>query len=346
VLGQAKIHQTGTRMVFWPVGADAIPQYKILASFYYMERDLAISCKSDRATIEQMIRLVLIIWVIAGFSLPACTDMGAGDVSGNIDSKYVRLPGYEHSNPSIVYLPETLEEISGIIYYPKDSSIICINDNEGVLYKFPLYTRASLQKWPFSNGEDFEEIVLHDSTFFAVQGNGNITKLIATANGFVQSIYKSQTNIKLREFEAVVYDTVNHLLLLICKDCEDDSTNITSVWGYDTGKDSMLSKPVFTIDHNSIEQVLGQAIEKFKPSAAAVHPVTGDYYLVSAINDLLVVTDRSGKVKAASVIDKVLFKQPEGLSFKPNGDMLISNEFADLGRATILLYKYEHDSLK
>jgi hypothetical protein len=131
------------------------------------------------------------------------------------------------------------------------------------------------------------------------------------------------------------------MLLLICKDCEDDPMDITSVWGYDLQKDSILPDPVFRIDQTAIERILGKTIEKFKPSAAGVHPITGEYYLISAINDLIVVIDRVGQVKAACAIDKYLFKQPEGLSFMPNGDMLISNEFADAGRATILIYPYQ-----
>lgn len=262
---------------------------------------------------------------------------------GNSDHYLLQLHGYEGSRPSMVHLPESLEEISGIVYYPKDSSIICLNDNEGVIYKFPLFKRHILQRWPFSTGEDFEEIVLHDSSFYTVQSNGSITKLKATPTGFVKSVYKSQNTVKLKEFEAAVYDTVSQSLLLICKDCEDDPHDVTSVWAYDALTDSMLPQPAFIIDQKAIERLIGKVIEKFKPSAAAVHPITGDYYLISAINDLLVVINRSGQVKGASAIDKDLFKQPEGLAFMPNGDLLISNESADVGRATILLYKYIPD---
>jgi hypothetical protein len=35
-----------------------------------------------------------------------------------------------------------------------------------------------------------------------------------------------------------------------------------------------------------------------------------------------------------------LFKQPEGITFTPKGDMIISNEAADRGVAEILLFKY------
>jgi hypothetical protein len=37
--------------------------------------------------------------------------------------------------------------------------------------------------------------------------------------------------------------------------------------------------------------------------------------------------------------DKKLFRQPEGICFKPNGDLFISNE-GDGGKAKILKFKY------
>jgi hypothetical protein len=87
--------------------------------------------------------------------------------------------------------------------------------------------------------------------------------------------------------------------------------------------------------------MLGQKSLKFKPSAAAIHPITGELYIISAINDLLVITDRQGEPKIAYEIDGKLFKQPEGIAFTPDGDLIISNEAADRGVANLLLFKYQ-----
>jgi hypothetical protein len=53
------------------------------------------------------------------------------------------------------------------------------------------------------------------------------------------------------------------------------------------------------------------------------------------------VTDRNGNVKEATALDKVLFKQPEGITFRPDGTMILSNEAADIGMATLLIYPYK-----
>lgn len=266
-----------------------------------------------------------------------------GCAKNNNPYKYIRLSGYEDSNPSIVYLPETISQVSGFVYYPKDSSIFCIDDNIGELYKFPLYKKKVLQKWPFSRETDHEALVLFDSTFYALISNGTIEALRFKSDGTMQTDkYTSSTKIDFREFEGMVYDSTRKLFLLACKDCEDDSTETTSVYGVDFTTKKMLPKPVFIIDHLQIEKLVGKKISKFKPSAMGIHPITGNFYYVSAINNLLVVTDRNGAVKEASALNKVIFKQPEGISFMPNGNLLVSNEFAEVGSATILLYEYKN----
>ncbi len=256
--------------------------------------------------------------------------------------KFIHLAGYEGASPSIVYLPETVSQVSGFVYYARDSSIFCIDDNVGILYKFPLYKKKILQQWPFTYKTDFEALVLQDSSFYALKSNGNVNLIKFNKDGsFVKDKFVNPTGIDFREFEAMVFDTARNLLLLVCKDCEDDSSNTTSVWGVDFTKKTMLPKPVFKIDGGQIEKLFGKKLSKFKPSGAGVHPITGNFYYVSAINDLIVVTDRNGIVKEASALDKNLFKQPEGISFMPNGNILISNEFANIGSATILLYPYK-----
>jgi hypothetical protein len=43
---------------------------------------------------------------------------GVCNKSNNV-YRYIQLTGYEASNPSIVYLPETISQLSGFVYYPR-----------------------------------------------------------------------------------------------------------------------------------------------------------------------------------------------------------------------------------
>jgi uncharacterized protein YjiK len=79
---------------------------------------------------------------------------------------------------------------------------------------------------------------------------------------------------------------------------------------------------------------------KFKPSGAAIHPLTGELYIISSVNKLLVVADRRGEVREVYRLDEGVFKQPEGIAFEPDGTMIVSNEAADHGVANLLIFPY------
>ena len=84
--------------------------------------------------------------------------------------------GYNLNKPSVLKLPPALDEISGIVYYAKDKSVLAINDEVGWLYKIYLKEDPDIQKWKYSNGADFEDLVLVDSTFYVLESNGNIIR--------------------------------------------------------------------------------------------------------------------------------------------------------------------------
>jgi hypothetical protein len=75
---------------------------------------------------------------------------------------------------------------------------------------------------------------------------------------------------------------------------------------------------------------------KFLPSAIALHPITKDLYLISAVDHLLFVFE-DGSLKHIEKLDHKIFNQPEGITFLKNGDMLISNEGQT---ATLLRFNY------
>ena len=84
------------------------------------------------------------------------------------------LKGYENRQPQIVHLPESISQVSGIVYYPKDTSVFCVDDNIGTLFKLSLTKRNHLQRWPFSRLSDHEALVLHEKTFYAMKSDGTI----------------------------------------------------------------------------------------------------------------------------------------------------------------------------
>ena len=84
-----------------------------------------------------------------------------GDRNGNFSSP----KGYNLSNPVMIHLRNDLDEISGLFYYKKDTSLFAISDENSFLYKIHLKKPIKIEHWKLSIGSDFEDIILHDSTF-------------------------------------------------------------------------------------------------------------------------------------------------------------------------------------
>lgn len=251
-------------------------------------------------------------------------------------------PGYNMKTTIQVKLPLELDEISGVAYYPVDSSIFAINDEKGWLYKIKKRGRE-IQRWKFSPGADFEDVVLLDSIFYVLQSNGNIMRLTFSEQNTVnvQQFYFDKSGQSVSEFEILYYDPVKQKMILICKDCELDKKKSLTTFSFDPHS-GQYSDSSFRIDVTKIAAAIGEEKIRFKPSAASINPKTGELFIISAINKLLVVADTNGQFKQAYKIDPGIFKQPEGLTFTPAGDLIISNEAADVGVADILFFTYQN----
>jgi hypothetical protein len=247
---------------------------------------------------------------------------------------------YNLATPVVVKLPQALDEISGIVYYPKDTSVFAIIDEDGLLFKIGLNKKEPVKKWDFDKKRDYEDVVLKDSIFYVLVSNGDIETI---QFGQRDSIITGRSKFpdaskKINEFESMYYDDSLQQMVMLCKNCEDDDSKMVTAWGYNITTQQYTAS-IFTIDMLPIAEKLGERKMKLKPSAAAINPVTDELYILSSIEHLLVVIDRKGTLKEMYQLDPALYKQAEGIAFTPQGDLLISNESHETGAGTILLIK-------
>lgn len=254
---------------------------------------------------------------------------------------YPSLPGYNLTDPVMIQLKTNLDEISGIAYYPIDTSIFAIDDEEGVLYKIYIRKQVKVKQWKFSGDGDYEDIVLHDSTFYVLKSNGDVKAFTFIMKDSLQLQDYAFPLAGNNNFETFYYDSHPHKLIILCKDYELDGKKTNSAYTFDPDNGSFSDSPFYTINTDDIAEELGMDKIKFRPSAAAVHPLTKDVYIISSVNKILVIANHSGKIKDVYELDSKLFKKPEGITFTPAGDLLISNESAGLGAPNILIFKYK-----
>jgi uncharacterized protein YjiK len=249
-------------------------------------------------------------------------------------------PGYDLTKPAVVKLPGYLDEISGIAFYPKDKAVFAIDDEKGWLYKIFLTGNMAIQKWKYGKGSDFEDLAVVDSVFYVLQSKGNILAVhfLQSDSTAVES-YKSELPGK-NEFEILYEDKERHKLIMLCKDCEADNKNSLTAYAFDLATHTFDPAPAFVIDVRKIDELMKERKVKFKPSAASIDPRSGKLFMISSINKIVAVADRNGNVENVYKINPKLFKQPEGLTFSPEGHLLISNESAGIGASNIFIFKY------
>ncbi len=253
-------------------------------------------------------------------------------------SKYESTDMYDVAAPKVLNLPQALDEISGITYYARDTSVFAIIDEDGMLYKIPLKNPQQIKEWTYDKPRDFEDVVLKDSIFYVLVSNGDVETLKFKGDKIItDEIDFPDASKKTNEFESLYYDADAGKIIMMCKQCEEDrKKKITS---YSLNDSSRSFVEYAAIPTEQMRQMLGVEKEHIKPSAAAINPITKELYILCSVNKILMITDNKGTVKKIIKLDPKVYKQPEGLTFTPDGDMIISNEMLSDGYGQLLLIK-------
>jgi len=120
-------------------------------------------------------------------------------------------------------------------------------------------------------------------------------------------------------------DKANRRLLIACKEeGQDDLGDRRAIYAFDLETDALVEEPAFILDPDEVK-----GAKKLKPSALAVHPLTGEVYVLCSVGKHLVEFSRDGAIARSWDLDSAGLEQPEGLAFLDNGDLFIASEGDD-----------------
>ncbi len=138
------------------------------------------------------------------------------------------------------------------------------------------------------------------------------------------------------DVEGLGYDPVSRNLLLVLKTQRDSLDGLLTdklIYAYSPARGKWLPEPFMTIRQEALEAFVkekksGKKKEKvvFKPSGIAVHPLTGELYVVASEGRKLLVLSRQGGILAAVNLSPRMLRQPEGICFSPGSDLYLSSE--------------------
>lgn len=273
---------------------------------------------------------------------------GQGDSKGNKNDKKDKEdseenvaaspPGYDLSAPQEYKMPIELLEISGIALNNGDNrTFYAQQDEDGSIYQFKLGDKGAKDA-TFGGSGDYEDLAIANNYAIVLRSDGQLHSfpISEIANGRIRS-QKIKHLMPKAEYEAMEFDPDSKKLYVLCKQCDiDKGTENNSGYTFTLGADGEVTKDgEFKVVVNNPE---GKKKFKLRPSAMAKNPLTKQWFILSSINKLLVVTDDKWAVQATYKLKG--FLQPEGMAFDTAGNLYVSNEGDELSSGDILMFKY------
>lgn len=259
------------------------------------------------------------------------------------ESKSGRSPaGFDLAKSHKITLQDDMEEISGLQWVGEDQ-LWAIEDESSVIYSLDPQTGKILKKRKFAKNKDIEDLLELDDVAWVLQSNGTLYQVVSPMAKDVKSVEYPFPIKEKRDMEAIVASGKQPSLYVFCKVCQWDlGPQQASIFRFDLTTMSYDSLPFATLKRAEIQRFLPDKTAKpldIQPSAAAFHPIEERYYIISSTGKWLLTTDRDFRPEEVYQLDPRIFKQPEGITFDPKGNMYISNEAQD-GEPNLLIFDY------
>ncbi|AKQ44824.1 hypothetical protein TH63_02990 [Rufibacter radiotolerans] len=270
---------------------------------------------------------------VLSFSLLSCEQLKAYATEDGKPKKEKKNKRVEPASQAVQVVqkwevPPILQEVSGIVYMG-NGRFACVQDEAGVIFIYDTKTRQIERQITFGAAGDYEGLTLVDNTAYVVRSDGRLFEVsnIQEANSKVTEHATPLT--PEHNVEGLAYDPQGKRLLLAIKGEEANGSDYKGVYAFNLDTKQLVAEPVFKLNLN--DQLLAKQKAKtlaknWQPSEIAVHPVSGQIFLLEATNPQLFLLNPNGSIKNRFKLSDAAFYKPEGIAFSPTGDLYISNE--------------------
>jgi uncharacterized protein YjiK len=220
----------------------------------------------------------------------------------------------------------------------------CVQDEQGIVFIFDAKKQKIVGEYTFADEGDYEGIAVVDTMMYVINSKGKLYRL-RDFKGPKLKVKKYKTDLsEANDVEGLCYDKANNRLLISCKGeagIDKKVKKSKAIYAFDLETKKLSKKPVFIIKKDVLKELTGHK-EKLGPSGIEVHPITAEIYVINHVGKLLLVLSPDGVIKKAIPLNQTLYRQPEGITFSPNGTMYISNEAA-YREASIMRFIYNQE---
>lgn len=270
-------------------------------------------------------------------------------------SNFQKEDGYfdlQHPN-SVQTLPMGIQPFSDVALLDS-THLLGLNQESGMMFVYDLndYSVVPFLSWDMES--KIRNISTLDSTLLLVDDAKHIH--------FLSSPYDSSSlttlNLENEQFDptSVCYHKeTNRLFLIASNEERTEGYSNSSIYAYNLNQRKLNAQPLFSISGEDIEafaiqnnlmiprsdlSIMDDTLESmnFTPTAIAVHPKTNEIYILSGSDHSLVVFNQFGEIVNFTTLDKNTFSHPSAMTFKKNGDLVITD--GNLMNPTVIQVKW------
>lgn len=266
--------------------------------------------------------------------------------------------GYDLATATASFeLPKSLREISSLAAVGPDL-LACVQDEKGAIYYFDVSLGDITRRAKFGKKGDYEGLAYDGEAFFVLRSDGLVLRVEPEEGALADDdvpgddrlrvVERAELDTEQRDLEGIAFDPLTGALIVAPKERPD-------------GKHARHLRPLYRVSRSTLERdaepltVLDlervriaaeragasrkQLRERLRVRFAeiAVHPTTGDLWLLSGVDRLVLVAARTGEIRGVHFFGKREQPQPEALAFLPDGRLAIASEGRD-GPAVLRVY--------
>lgn len=288
-----------------------------------------------------------IILLLAGCG--SSTDPSPAVSWNDEDSMYV----FNEPDSSFILHAE-LGEISGLALM-EGGLLGAVQDERGVLYTVDPMSGDIIEQHTFGSDGDYEGIDIGGGQLFVIRSDGLLFIFDEWADGAFVGDSLELNLVRDCDAEGIAYQADFERLLISCKEAAGrELKRKKAIFAFDPVTRTLSSDPVYLFDieefeatiedhpiNEAVSSILSDRLDLsgFKPSGLAVHPHSGDLFVVSSVTKVVMRVDSTGQVRAMWTLPAERFDQPEGIAFGPGGELYISNEAGDRLYPTLLRFR-------
>ncbi|HPI19737.1 MAG TPA: SdiA-regulated domain-containing protein [Candidatus Kapabacteria bacterium] len=269
----------------------------------------------------------------------------------NLENKAEYKFKYNLSKPDIKQqLPPVLNEVSGLTDIDS-KHVALVQDELGIVFIYDFVNGKIISQYEFEDAGDFEGLTYTGNSIYILRSDGRLTEWKNFLNEDAKFTHH-QLNLQTSNNEGLCYDAKHNRILIAAKSKPliHDFKEQRYIYSYDITTEKLLEKPIYSINTNDIQKLAdklniktntakGKKIHfNFRPSSLAIHPVTDEIYIISAAEKLILIINRKGELIHLEKLNEELFLKAEGITFLPDGTMIITNEAVDK-YPTLLVFK-------